>query len=65
LLGDGSRSSFDAHEGTVLWNGRSRRIWVEVADTEPLLGMRLMIGSELRIEIVEGGDVAIRELIPS
>jgi clan AA aspartic protease len=65
LLGDGSRSTFDAHEGMVLWNGRSRRILVEVADTEPLLGMRLMLGNELKIEIVEGGDVSLRELVTS
>jgi len=65
LLGDGSRSPFDAHEGMVLWNGQSRRISVEVADTEPLLGMSLMRGSELTIEIVEGGLVSIRELLQS
>jgi hypothetical protein len=36
-----------------------------VADTEPLLGMSLMRGSELTIEIMEGGMVSIRELLPS
>ena len=65
LLGDGTRSPFDAHEGTVLWNGQPRRVWVEVADIEPLLGMRLMRNSELKIEIVEGGSVSIRELSTS
>ncbi len=65
LLGDGSRSPFDAHEGLVFWNGQPRRISVEVADTEPLLGMGLMYGSELTIEILEGGMVSIRDLLRS
>jgi clan AA aspartic protease len=65
LLGDGTRRPFDAHEGVVLWNGQPRRISVEVADTEPLLGMRLMYGSELKIEIVENGAVSLHELSAS
>jgi hypothetical protein len=36
-----------------------------VADTEPLLGMGLMYGNELTIEILEGGMVSIRELLRS
>jgi clan AA aspartic protease len=59
FLGDGSRSTFNAHEGTVLWDGRPRRVTVEVADTEPLVGMKLMRESELKIEVVEGGLVSI------
>lgn|SRR3982751_6879156 len=62
LLGDGTTVLFDAHKGIVLWNGQPRRIWVEVADTEPLLGTRLLRGRELKIEFVEGGSVAIRDL---
>ena len=65
LLGDGSRSPFDAYEGMVLWDGQPRRVSVEVADTEPLLGMSLMGGNELTIEVMEGGVVSIRELLPS
>jgi clan AA aspartic protease len=59
FLGDGSHSTFNAHEGTVLWDGRLRRVTVEVADTEPLVGMKLMRESELKIEVVEGGLVSI------
>lgn len=62
LLGDGSKTYYDTHEGLVLWNGLPRRISVDVADTEPLLGMRLMHGSELMIEVVEGGTVSLRDL---
>jgi clan AA aspartic protease len=62
LLGDGSRSIFDIYVGTVLWNGQSRRVPVHVSNTEPLLGMSLLYGSELTIQVVEGGEVRIREL---
>jgi clan AA aspartic protease len=64
-LGDGSTGLFDVHDGTVHWNGRSRRIAVDVADSEPLLGMALLYGYELTIQVVEGGDLSIREMLPS
>src|SRR5882757_185424 len=41
VLGDGSEVTFDIHEAVVLWDGRLRRIAVDVADTNPLLGMGL------------------------
>jgi clan AA aspartic protease len=64
-LGDGSTSLFDVHDGTVRWNGRSRRIAVDVADTEPLLGMALLYGCELMIQVIEGGELSIREMLQS
>jgi len=64
-LGDGSTGLFDVHDGTVHWNGKSRRIAVDVADSEPLLGMALLYGYELTIQVVEGGDLSIREMLPS
>jgi clan AA aspartic protease len=62
LLGDGSEVVFDTFEGIVIWHGQSRRILVESADVEPLLGMNVLYGSELTVQVVEGGDVVIREL---
>jgi clan AA aspartic protease len=64
-LGDGSTSLFDVHDGIVHWNGRPLRIAVDVADTEPLLGMALLYGHELMIEVIEGGALSIRELLRS
>jgi clan AA aspartic protease len=65
MLGDGSTIVFDVHVGTVLWNGRQRQILVEVSDTEPLLGMRMMESHELTIEVIDGGALSIRELLYS
>ncbi len=65
LLGDGSRTLYDVHDGIVLWNGRPHRIAVDVVDTDPLLGMALLYGQELLIQVVEGGAVSVRDLFQS
>ena len=62
LLGDGSTVTFDIHEAVILWGGRPRRIVVDAADTDPLLGMALLYGHELNLQVVEGGDAVIRPL---
>jgi predicted aspartyl protease len=62
VLGDGSTVVFNTYEATVLWDGRSRRIGVDAADTEPLLGMGLLDGYDLHIQVVEGGKTQIQAL---
>jgi clan AA aspartic protease len=62
VLGDGSTVIFNTYEATILWDGQSRRISVDAAETDPLLGMGLLSGCELTIEVVEGGDTLIRPL---
>ncbi len=60
LLGDGQAVTFDVHEAVILWEGSPRRIPVDVADTDPLLGMGLLYGHSLSIQVVEEGEVLIR-----
>ncbi len=62
LLADGSTSIFDTYEGIVAWDGTSRPIDVDAADTEPLVGMALLSGYELTIQAVPGGIVTITAL---
>lgn len=62
VLGDGSESLFKFYEGTILWDGQLRRISIGATGADPLLGMGLLYGSELTIEVIEGGRVVIREL---
>jgi clan AA aspartic protease len=62
LLGDGSAVTFDIHEAVILWGGRSRRIPVDAAETDSLLGMGLLYGHELSVQIIEEGDAFIRPL---
>lgn len=61
-LADGSVLTFDVHTARVNWHGRSRSVEVEAADAQPLLGMALLQGSELRVQVVPVGAVTIAEL---
>lgn len=59
-LANGADELCDVHAATVIWDGRPRRILVDVADTPPLVGMGLLYGYQLIIDVVEGGQVLIR-----
>jgi len=65
VLADGSQTVCDVHDGIVQWNDRSRRVAVDVVDTDPLLGVALLYGYELTIEFIEGGTVSVREMLLS
>ena len=62
LLGDGSESTFDMHEATVTWAGERRLTTIDVAETDPLLGIGLLLGNELTVQVIAGGSVALRKL---
>ena len=61
-LSDGSESLFDIYEATVDWDGQPRRVSVDSAETDPLLGMSLLEGYELRVQVRTGGGVFITPL---
>jgi len=61
-LGDGSETIFDIYIGMVIWDGQLRTIEINAADTEPLVGMSLLYGYDLRIQAIEGGTVTIAPL---
>jgi clan AA aspartic protease len=62
LLADGTESLFDIYEATVVWDGEPRRIAVDEADIDPLVGISLLYGYELIVQAVESGSVIIRPL---
>lgn len=59
ILADGSKVSFDTYEATVQWDGQPRSVEVDEADTTPLVGMLLLDGHELSIQVYNGGGVRI------
>ncbi len=59
LLADGSASFFDIHEGGVDWDGQLTRVAVDAVDSVPLIGMRLLEGFELTIQVRANGRVTI------
>lgn len=62
VLGDGSESEFDVHEAIIDWAGTRRPTAIDVAETDPLLGMGLLLGNELTIQVISGGTVALERL---
>ena len=60
-LADGSEVSFDTYQVTVLWEGRLREVFADEADTTPLVGMLLLDGYDLSIQVRNGGHVLIQE----
>jgi len=62
LLADGRESVFDIYEATVVWDGEVRRIPVDEAETAPLVGMSLLEGYELIVQVRSGGNVIIKTL---
>jgi hypothetical protein len=61
-LADGSECLFDVYSAEVGWDRKRLRILVDEADTDPLVGMALLAGYELTIEVREGGTVMIKRL---
>jgi clan AA aspartic protease len=62
VLGDGTECFFDIYEADLEWDGKSRRVLVHEADTDPLVGMSLLRGYELRIQVRRRGKVTITRL---
>jgi clan AA aspartic protease len=62
VLADGSECLFDVYEAEVLWDGKFRRLLVDEAATEPLIGMTLLRGYELKIQVRNRGKVTIKRL---
>jgi clan AA aspartic protease len=62
ILADGSECLFDVYVAKVVWDGKERRILIDEADTDPLVGMALLDGYELKMEIRSRGKVRIKRL---
>ena len=58
-LADGSETTFPYYGVAVLWDGRTRYVEADAADTTPLVGMRLLNGHSLYVEVEDGGRVFI------
>ena len=58
----GDRVSLMTYRGAVLWYGQIHPIQVVEADSEPLLGMELLLGSRFTLGVRYGGPVTIEPL---
>ena len=62
VMADGREELFDVFVGTILWDGEPCDVEISAAETMPLVGMNLLLGHVLTIEIVGGGSVEITSL---
>lgn len=62
LLADGSESIFDVYTAEIEWDGVRRAVLIDEADTSPVVGMTLLKGFHLSIEVTERGVVEIVRL---
>jgi clan AA aspartic protease len=58
-LGDGSETLFDLYAATVIWDGQFRTVDIADSESVPLIGMALLQGYRLMIDVVPKGAVTI------
>lgn len=62
ILGDGSECVFNVYEAVLVWDGDILTIPVDEADSEPLVGMSLMEGYQLMVQVFENGRVELSKV---
>ena len=63
ILGDGYEVSVEMYLAIVLWHGEERIVQVlRTDDGKPLIGMSLLYGNRLILDIVTDGEVTIETL---
>jgi clan AA aspartic protease len=62
ILGDGTECVFDVYEAVLVWDGNILTIPIDEADSEPLVGMSLMEGYQLTVQVFEGGHVELSKV---
>ncbi len=60
ILADGRSAVFAVYTATAIWHGVSRVVETEAADTDPLVGMGLLAGSDLSIACRPHASVTIQ-----
>ena len=61
-LGDGNEIDVGLYLGIVLWQGENRIVQVLRTSGKPLIGMSLLYGNRLTLDVVTDGEVTIETL---
>ena len=60
FLANDDQVEFNVHNVRLLWDGEPRDIEADATGSTPLVGMLLLHGHSLNIEVESGGQVVIR-----
>ena len=60
-LADGSVTRLDVYLASVVWHGRLKDVLISQTAGTPLIGMSLLEGSRLAMNVVDGGAVTLEE----
>ena len=61
ILASGEQSTVDAYAGIVSWHGRRRNVIVLESSSESLIGMSLLSGSRVTLDVRADGSVLIED----
>ena len=61
-LGDGQIVDVEMYLAIVLWHGEERIVQALCTDGKPLIGMSLLYGNRLTLDVVTDGEVSIESL---
>lgn len=62
VLADGSTQALPMYRARLLWQGHECAVRAYAAPGDPLVGMALLRGSWLTVDVMPGGAVRIEEL---
>ena len=62
ILADGSVEVFHVYSTSVMWDGQTRSIEVDAIEADPLVGMKLLRGHSLQMDVIPGGNVTVARL---
>ena len=61
ILASGEQSTVDAYAGIVSWHGRRRNVIALESSSESLIGMSLLSGSRVTLDVWADGSVLIED----
>ncbi len=62
ILADGTQQTFQTYAASAPWLGEERSILVYGVGDRPLIGMRMLAGGRVTLDVIEDGPVAIASL---
>ena len=64
ILADGNVVAFETYTATVIWDGAEKPVLVLASEGGPLIGMSLLYGYRVIMDVVDGGIVTIEAKTP-